>query len=482
MNRSLLACALAALLAPAAAAQLPVTEGPPPLPEPGAVGEAAALPVSGRPVASLSAFDDAMQDYMAAYSIGAGVLGVMREGRVVYLRGFGTAYDGTTPLAENALFRIASCTKPITAAAVRLLDAGDATWDVDDRAFDLGQIVGGAGILDVTPFGGTGDTRLRNVTIQQLLTHQSGWDRDTAGDLAFGWRQASDEMSVPSPPSPDAMMDWLLGEPLQFTPGTDTEYSNIGFLALGLLAEQESGQALMTYIRQRVLTPAMWVPATELQIGRTFRADQDPREPLYDSPYTGDNIYDNTLPYQQVSSPYGTWTQTGLDGYGSFIASAPTILAFLDRYHTGVFDERIGEPITAANPVTTSMGHNGSLRGTNSYMIQRGDSVNVFIVFNERPGTGHYATDFYSNRLDPLLDAGPSWPSTTSDGFWVNMGGLVVSGVGSYSRPFGSLTSALAYVQDGSKLRLRAGSTSWTGVLDTQLLLDAPLGHAVIGE
>jgi CubicO group peptidase (beta-lactamase class C family) len=442
----------------------------------------AQLPVSGRPVPSLADFDAEMQDFMDDNDIGAGVLGVMHAGRVVYLRGFGHAYDGTTPLAENALFRIASCAKPITAAVIRRLIA-DGDFDVDDNAFDLGQA--GGGVLDVTPFGGVGDDELEDVTIEQMLLHQGGWHRGTqygVGDLSFDWREASNEMGVPSPPPRDDMMDWILGEPLQFTPGTNTEYSNIGYLALGLIAEQESGQDLLTFIRQRVLTPGMWVPATELQLGRSYRADQDPREPLYYSTTTGDDIFDNTVPYTQVATPYGTWHQEGLLAGGGFIASAPTILEFLQRYHTGVYDERIGEPVNAGNPLTDTRGHNGILTGTHSYMVQRPDSVNVFVVFNKRTDPNHYGIDFYEDHLAPLLDAGPDWPETTSDGFWVNMGGFAAVGFGAYSRPFASFTSALASTEPGSKLRLKAGSSDWTGVLSERLLLDAPLGSAVLGE
>jgi CubicO group peptidase (beta-lactamase class C family) len=260
-----------------------------------------------------------------------------------------------------------------------------------------------------------------------------------------------------------------------------TEYSNISYLSLGLLVEQESGRSLVDYLHRRVLTPAMWVPATELQVGRTFRADQDPREPNYYSTSTGDNIYDNSEPYEQVATPYGTWPQTGLAGYGSFIASAPAILAFLDRYHTGVYDPRIGEPISTSNPLTGREGHNGILTGTNSYMAQRTDDVNVFIVFNKR-GESHFATGFYSDHLEPLLDAVTTWPTDTSDGFWVSTAGTGSSGTGGYNDVFASVGAAVSYAQDGSKLRLNPGTSMWTGVLETQLLIDAPRGSASLGN
>lgn len=241
------------------------------------------LPESGRPVPALSDFDDEMQDFMDDNDIGAGILGVMRDGKVVYLRGFGHDYNGND-LPENALFRLASCTKPLTAAATRSL-ISDGAFNLMDNAFELGQT--GGGVLNLAPFPSVGDSRLEDITIQHLLLHQGGWDDDVT-DLAFQYWTAAEDMNVTRPPSREDMMRWSLGQPLQFTPGTiTTDYANIGYHALGRIVEQEAGQSLGTYLRQNILTPNMWVPATELQLGRTFRVDQDPREPLYDSPNIG---------------------------------------------------------------------------------------------------------------------------------------------------------------------------------------------------
>ena len=85
-----------------------------------AEGAAAAIAISGRPVPKLVAFDDAMTELMSDNDIEAGVLGVMRNGTIVYLRGFGLLTTGVN-MPENALVRLASCTKPITAAADQCL-------------------------------------------------------------------------------------------------------------------------------------------------------------------------------------------------------------------------------------------------------------------------------------------------------------------------------------------------------------------------
>ncbi|NBC19102.1 MAG: serine hydrolase [Bacteroidetes bacterium] len=434
------------------------------------------LPESGRPVPALADFDTEMQNFMDDNAIGAGILGVMYEGRVVYLRGFGHDYNGND-LPENALFRLASCTKPLTAAAIRSL-INDGAFNLMDNAFELGQT--GGGVLNLVPFPSPGDSRLEDITIQHLLVHQGGWDDDVT-DLAFQYWTAAEDMNVTRPPSREDMMRWSLGQPLQFTPGTITDYANIGYHALGRIVEQEAGQSLGTYLRQNILTPNMWVPATELQLGRTFRVDQDPREPLYDSPNTGPNVFEGMEP-EEVPTPYGWWHQAGLQSFGGFIASAPTMLAFLQRYHTGVWDNRIGQPITSGLPVNSERNHNGILDGLNTLMVQRPDGVNVFIAFNQR-GDPQFANTFYSNRLQPLLDGGNiTWPETTSDGFWIDTGGTGSGGVGGYHAAFGSFAAALAYVQDGSKLRLFGGTTGWTGTLSKRLLLDAPLGSAVLGE
>ena len=74
----------------------------------------AVLPVSGRPVPGMAAFDTIMTDFMNTKGITAGVLGISRNGRIEYLRAFGylvepqSPTDSGTPLPESAMLRTAS--------------------------------------------------------------------------------------------------------------------------------------------------------------------------------------------------------------------------------------------------------------------------------------------------------------------------------------------------------------------------------------
>jgi len=441
---------------------------------------AGALPVNGRPTPGLSQFDSAMQAFMETNGMEAAVMGVMRNGRIVYLKGFGYDYDDNN-LPENTPFRLASCSKPLTVAAVRQrIAAGD--FAVGDHAFNLGQP--GGGLLNYTPFPSLGDNRLKNITIQHLISHQGGWDRGIVGDLTYMETDIADDMNVDSPPGRVNTVRWILGQPLQFTPGTDTAYSNIGCLCMGLIVEQETGQSLINYVRGHVLTPDMWVPSTEIFQARTFRDWQNPREPHYAGEGIVSNIFDN-YGGPLVYKPYGGFDVEARMGQGGYCCSAATMLKSLQTYHCGAYDSDLGKPINATDPLDSAEAHNGSQAGVSTYMVQRTDGINVFIAFNENDHDDgeHYPTDFYNNSIKPLLDAGNlSWPNSDCDGAWVLTGGLLSGGLGGYNRPYLSFSYAMSEVADGTKVRLKAGASTFTGTINKQLLLDAPLGVATIGQ
>jgi CubicO group peptidase (beta-lactamase class C family) len=458
-----------------------------------AAGPAAhAVPaVSGRPVPELADFDDTMTTFMDANSITAGVLGLIQDGRIVYLRGFGDDYDGN-PLPENALMRIASLTKPLAASVIRDL-AADGEFDTTtDLAFDLGQPAGG--VLNYTPFQNLVDNRLQNTTIEDLLNHQGGWDHDTDNDGSFennDWTYqevtVANQMGIGSPPGRIPTMRYILGQPLQQNPGTGssgTTYSNHNYLALGLIAEQVSGQGLISYLRQNIVTPWMWVPGTEIIQGRTFRAWQNPREPEYDDPTQVTNVYDPDG--DTVERPYGGWDHDARIGQGGIVLSAATMLTFADNYRVGYSGGNVGQPL-ADFPLGANqwVSHTGSMpSGTTSAIRQRGDGYRIFVAFNRRnpvPGSANYANtmvgvihNYLDNNAIPAINR-------TSDGFWTMPSGGVGTNVGGYHQPFHSVMEMLSGTTSGSKIRFLPGSSGWTGKIKKRMRFDAPLGVAKIG-
>jgi CubicO group peptidase (beta-lactamase class C family) len=188
----------------------------------------AELPVSGRPVPGMTVFDSIVMDFMNSNEITAGVLGISRNGRIEYLRSFGWLIEpggGTAgvPLPENAMMRTASCVKPVTAAAVRQFDSegGFGPAGLNTNAFD-NLLAGVGGLLDVTPRPVLADLRSANITLNQLLLHEGGFDRNTdpPGDVMFKSRAVADALRIPSPPSNYDIMAYMLGWPLKWAPGT----------------------------------------------------------------------------------------------------------------------------------------------------------------------------------------------------------------------------------------------------------------------
>src|SRR5262245_29084049 len=347
-----------------------------------AMTAAAQLPVTGRSVSQLAWADSNMQSFMQAHDIRAGLLAISHNGVIIYQRGFGYHNEAeTTSMPENALVRIASCTKPFTGAAIQQLIA-DGEFTRESHAFNLGQ--SDPGLLNITPFPSLGDSRLRDIRIRHLLTHTAGWDRDPPNtDWTYEECQIAGDMGVSSPPGRTNTMRWILGQPLQFTPGMRYEYSNIGYLACGLIVEQFTGLSLITYLRQNVLTTDMWVPSTDLRQGRTFHADQPAREAFYEGAQNW-CVFQSECPGLRCSilcdSPYGSWDHEARIGQGGLVISAATALEFMNRYYVGAGSEDIGMPV---NP-TSSGSHGGALVGVNCRFWQRGDGTNVFIWFNKR--------------------------------------------------------------------------------------------------
>ncbi len=88
----------------------------------------------------------------------------------------------------------------------------------------------------------------RRVTIRQILQMRSG----IAGDI-FAARAGGTRADV------RRLQDYLplfVAEPLEFEPGSQQRYSNAGYIVLGLLIEQLSGENYYDYVRRHIYEPA----------------------------------------------------------------------------------------------------------------------------------------------------------------------------------------------------------------------------------
>src|SRR5689334_10692122 len=80
------------------------------------------LPATGEPVESLQSYDRLIPEFMKRWKLLGGSVAVSRNGKLVFARGYGWANLQTKqPVQPDSLFRLASVSKPITAATVLAL-------------------------------------------------------------------------------------------------------------------------------------------------------------------------------------------------------------------------------------------------------------------------------------------------------------------------------------------------------------------------
>ena len=175
-------------------------------------------------------------------------IAIAKDGKLVMARGYGLAnIEDREPVHADSLFRIASISKPITAVAVlQLLEDGQ--LGLDEGVF---QILG-----EIRPAeDASRNPQLYEITVRQLLQHSGGWDRDVSFDAMWIAGRVEMELGVAKPISCRDVIRFMLGQPLDFEPGTRYAYSNFGYCLLGRVIEQKSGKPYEEYVRDKVLKP-----------------------------------------------------------------------------------------------------------------------------------------------------------------------------------------------------------------------------------
>jgi N-acyl-D-amino-acid deacylase len=220
-------------------------------------------------VPELASFDRTIAGLMAKWQIPGASIAVVKDGRLVLAHGYGWAdRESRQPVRPESLFRIASLSKSLTAAAVLKL-AEEGRLRLDDKAFAL------LGDLKPRP-GAAVNPDLRKITLRNLLQHSGGWDRDQSFDPMFRPREIAATMGVPPPAGAETIVRYMLDQPLQFAPGTKYAYSNFGYCVLGRIVEKVSGERYEDFVRNRILRPA---GATAMRLGHTLLGERAPGTP-----------------------------------------------------------------------------------------------------------------------------------------------------------------------------------------------------------
>ena len=211
------------------------------------------------------------------------------------------------PMREDAIFRIYSMSKPITAVALMML-VEEGLIGLDDTVHshipawkDLGVYASGMPSLlsDAPPSFLTTPT-VRPMKVADLATHTSGltygFMMRSAVDAAYRRAKVADRQTPGGLPE---MIDQLAQIPLDFSPGTAWNYS-VAIDVLGYLVEKLSGMRFGEFLRRRLFEPlgmndtAFHVPSDKVERftscyqpegrGRGLKLQDDARESTYAKP------------------------------------------------------------------------------------------------------------------------------------------------------------------------------------------------------
>ena len=213
----------------------------------------------------LQRINELVRRYIESGQISGAVTMVSRHGRVAHFEAQGLMdIDAKTPMRKDAIFRMASMSKPVTGVAILML-MEEGKLRISDpvsqfipefknikvavaKPLPPGSLPGAQPPREPEIFTVPAD---REVTIRDLMTHTSGLESGGVGTKEAGRiapRKTSDNLAHYIPQ--------LGAVPLDFQPGTQWRYSALaGIETLGRIVEVASGMTFDQFLQKRIFEP-----------------------------------------------------------------------------------------------------------------------------------------------------------------------------------------------------------------------------------
>ena len=153
---------------------------------------------------------------------------VVKEGKIIHANGYGLAnVEHQIPVKPETVFQSGSVGKQFTATAVMML--------VEEEKINLDE--------KISKYLGKVPDSWKNITVRHLLTHTAGLT-DYPKEFDFRRDYAEDELLKIAQKIPTA-----------FAPGEKFQYSNLGYLTLGILIGKVSGKFYGDFLQERIFKP-----------------------------------------------------------------------------------------------------------------------------------------------------------------------------------------------------------------------------------
>lgn len=154
-------------------------------------------------------------------------IAVIDKGRIARVQGYGQAnVEHGVPVHADTLFKVGATGMQFTAATIMLL--------VEDGTIDLDA--------PVTQYLATAPAKWGKVTIRHLLDHTSGLPATPNGDFRADYTNAQ-------------LLDIIAAQDVNFAPGSRWRFSFAGYIVLGFVIEEVTGEHWSQVMAQRVFAP-----------------------------------------------------------------------------------------------------------------------------------------------------------------------------------------------------------------------------------
>lgn len=183
------------------------------------------------PIGAETALESRLESYMVECNkngLSASIL-VAKDGEILYSDGVGLRNKTENlPITKETIFTIGSLTKQFTATAILKLQE-EGKLSVHDSIYKFFENV---------------PKDKQNITIHQLLTHTSG----IVGNLGYGVDFV--------PISKETFLNEVYKSPLDFEPGKQFSYSNVGYSLLAMIIEKVAQTDYETYLQEHLFQKA----------------------------------------------------------------------------------------------------------------------------------------------------------------------------------------------------------------------------------
>ncbi|MGH1374665.1 MAG: serine hydrolase domain-containing protein [Cellvibrionaceae bacterium] len=256
------------------------------------------------------------------------VLSIKHQGELIHFDAYGKVnVDDPKPMDKNALFRIYSMSKPITALALlQLVEKGQVSLEEDIRTY----------LPAFEPFEIDGNPQV--VTVHQLLSHTAGFGY---GGGIRSWVDIRYLIANPLSRNNtlDDLIDDLSGIDLKFSPGQEFGYS-IASDIQGAIIEKVSGLRLDVYLERHIFKP--------LKMNDThFSVPKGQQHRLVDAYVYDAQTFENALTFNKDKIEFGEHGSdseylerpTLLSGGGGLVSTAKDYAQFVSLLHNkGMFE------------------------------------------------------------------------------------------------------------------------------------------------